>query len=146
VSVSVMIALADSEALHSADSVARRRMFLAQGYCINPGLAEEPVQRLPGETERERCLASTAMSYDQYGGRARSCSDCSGASRFELKRRWAASSFFRFRFRDPVTGKWTRARYKAERQRLRSGTRITKSSDRRKYAMAIRTHHASRHM
>jgi len=37
-----------------------------QGYASAQGWQKNQCQRLPGETERERCLASTAMSYDQY--------------------------------------------------------------------------------
>jgi hypothetical protein len=37
-----------------------------QGYVSAQGWQRNQCQRLPDQTERERCLASSAMPYDQY--------------------------------------------------------------------------------
>jgi len=37
-----------------------------QGYLSAQGWQRNQCQKLPDQTERERCLANTAMSYDQY--------------------------------------------------------------------------------
>jgi len=37
-----------------------------QGYMSAQGWQRNQCQRLPDQVERERCLTSTAMSYDQY--------------------------------------------------------------------------------
>ena len=43
-----------------------------QGYLSAQGWQRNQCQRLPDQTERERCLASGAMSYDEYRRRSES--------------------------------------------------------------------------
>jgi len=113
-----MIALADAKALHSADSVARRRMFLATGLCVSPGLAEEPV---PEASWRDGARAVSRQHRDvlrSIPAAEREAVAIAQVPRDSSETSMGRVELFPFRFRDPVTGKWTRARYKAERHEI----------------------------